>query len=396
MKFWVGLLVLTGVIGSAGIACSSGTSSKDKTATSVAAAATVAAGPKTVQVQVDGDGDGFDAYMIHYFPDKITLHAGDSVKFKLKDSGEPHTVSSGAPVKDLLDFVLSYCGPELFAAPKCAGNEPPPPDVEAKFNELQGKLPQLLPDGPGDANQVAANPCFVAAGGTVPTDKRCTNIPQPDFKGDEALYNSGWLSEAQDFTVKLAPDIKPGTYTFLCLLHGPGMTETITVVDKAADSDTADEVKARLDTELATFRGKLTKPAADLKISKGGTEGDIKWNVQADSEVDGVDGGIAEFGPPEISIPAGASVTWKIQGQHTISFNAPEDAKSLRKVAADGTIHGGRHDAHFPGRAGLPASRVRLEAGPVRAAGLARGRRRTGTCPTSTRGRGTRTPPPGT
>ena len=339
MKVWVGLLVLTGVIASAGSACSSGTSTKDKTATSVAAAATVAAGPKTVQVQVDGDGDGFDAYMIHYFPDKITLHPGDSVKFKLKDSGEPHTVSSGAPVKDLLDFVDGYCGPERFAAPKCGQDVQPPPDVEARFNELFGKLPKLLPDGPGDANQVAANSCFVAAGGAVPADKRCTNIPQPDFKGDEALYSSGWLTEATDFTVKLAPDIKPGTYTFLCLLHGPGMTETITVVDKAADSDTADKVKARLDTELATFREKLTKPAADLKASKGGTEGAIKWDVQGDAQVKGVDGGVAEFGPPEISIPAGGSVTWNLQGQHTISFNAPEDTKSLRKVASDGTVH---------------------------------------------------------
>lgn len=339
MKVWVGLLVLTGVIASAGIACSSGTSSKNKTATSVAAAATVAAGPKTVQVQVDGDGDGFDAYMIHYFPEKITLHAGDSVKFKLKDSGEPHTVSSGAPVKDLIDFVEGYCGPERFAAPKCGQDVQPPPDVEAKFNELQGKLPQLLPDGPGDANQTSANPCFIAAGGTVPENAACTKVAQPDFKGNEALYSSGWLSEANDFTVKFAAEIKPGTYTFLCLLHGPGMTETITVVDKAADSDTADEVKARLDTELATFRGKLTKPAADLKISKGGTEGAIKWDVQGGANVDGVDGGVAEFGPAEISIAAGGSVTWNAQGPHTISFNAPEDTKGLRKVAADGTVH---------------------------------------------------------
>jgi len=38
-------------------------------------------------------------------------------------------------------------------------------------------------------------------------------------------------------------------------------------------------------------------------------------------------------------VPVGGSVTWLIQGPHTISFNAPQDAVDLRVVAPDGTVH---------------------------------------------------------
>ena len=92
---------LVALIAVLAMACSSGKSSADKTATGVAAGATKTASESTTAtIQVDGDGDGFDALMIHYFPDNVTLHAGDTVKFKLKDSGEPHTVSSGGPIDD--------------------------------------------------------------------------------------------------------------------------------------------------------------------------------------------------------------------------------------------------------------------------------------------------------
>ena len=184
MKVWGGLLVLTGVIASAGIACSSGTSRKDKTATSVAAAATAAAGPKTVQVQVDGDGDGFDAYMIHYFPEKITLHAGDSVKFKLKDSGEPHTVSSGAPVKGPHGLCRELLRAGALQAPEVRGRRTAAAGCGSQVRGVcSASCRQLLPDGPGDANQAAANPCFVAAGGTVPADARCTNVRAAGLQG---------------------------------------------------------------------------------------------------------------------------------------------------------------------------------------------------------------------
>ncbi|MDP9236775.1 MAG: hypothetical protein M3P30_05155 [Chloroflexota bacterium] len=334
IKMLSGMLAVVAVLA---MACSSAKSSVDKTATGVAAAATKTASESTTaSVQVDGDGDGYDAFMIHYFPDNVTLHPGDIVKFKLKDSGEPHTVSTGGPIDALTKFIYDTCGSEGLRAAKCQGQ--PPPDIEAQFNDLNSKLPQLLPDGPGDANQTAANPCFLATG-TLPDNTACPKTDQPAFDGTQAFYSSGWLSASNDYVVKLSPDLKPGAYRFICLLHGPEMTETVNIVDKATKADTADDVKARMNDQLKTFTDALSKPAADLKAFKGADDNGVKVDVQAEADADAVSAGVAEFGPDTISIPVGGSVTWKVNGFHTISFNAGEDAKSLRSVAADGTVH---------------------------------------------------------
>lgn len=334
IKLSSGILVVLAVFA---MACSSGKSSTDKTATSVAAAATkTAAESTTATVQVDGDADGFDAFMIHYFPDNVTLHAGDTVKFKLKNSGEPHTVSTGGPIDALLKFVYDYCGPEGLKAAKCQGQ--PPPDIDAKFNDLNNKLPSLLPQGPGDANQTAANPCFLTTG-ALPDNTACPKADQPAFDGTQAFYSSGWLSDSNDFVVKLSPDVKPGAYRFICLLHGPEMIETVNVVDKSAKADTADDVKARMGDQLKTYQDALSQPAADLKAFKGADDHGVKVDVQAEADADSIAAGVAEFGPDTISIPLGGTVSWKVNGFHTISFNAGEDAKSLRSVAADGSVH---------------------------------------------------------
>jgi plastocyanin len=293
-------------------------------------------GAQTLQIQIDGDGEDFDAFMIAYFPKAVTAHPGDTLEFKLQDSGEPHTVTAGMPVKALVDFVINYCGPEGFEAAKC--QEEPPPDISAQFDALFSELPTLLPEGPGDANQTAANPCFLATG-DIPADSPCPEVdPQPAFTGTESLYNSGWMSSDDNFVVKLDPDLAPGTYTFLCLLHGPEMTETVTVVDKSADADTADEVEARRDEELAEFQDALAQAATDLQAFTGSMD-PVPTNIQvsADSQIPA---GVAEFGPTDFTIPVGGSVTWSdLGGGHTVSFNTPESSKSLRVVADDGTIH---------------------------------------------------------
>ena len=341
----VSVMMMMAALAIIAAACGGGKSSADKTSTAVAA-------PKTVAIQADGDGDGFDAFMIAYFPDTLTLHPGDSVKLTLKDSGEPHTFSTGGPIDDLVDFVYSYCGPEGFKnQDKCGPDVQPPPEIEQQFNDLFGKVPQLLP-GQGDANQMAANPCFLASG-ALPEDAPCPEVDQPTFNGKQAFYSSGWLDPNKDFVVKLADDIAPGTYTFLCLLHGPEMLETIRVVDDSSPADTADDVSARRETQLQTFRDALTKPAADLAAFSGSDESGSQVNVQAEADAETVAAAVAEFGPDQLSVPVGATVTWQLHGNHTISFNAGEDVKSLRQTASDGTIHVNQ-DALNPAQVSIP------------------------------------------
>ena len=87
-------------------------------------------------------------------------------------------------------------------------------------------------------------------------------------QGTQAFYSSGWLSDSNDFVVKLDPNLKPGAYRFICLLHGPDMTETVNIVDKAAKADTADDVKARMNDQLKTFQDALSKQAAESRRSR--------------------------------------------------------------------------------------------------------------------------------
>lgn len=81
-------------------------------------------------------------------------------------------------------------------------------------------FPHAASDGPPKPNQSAAQPCYLDTGvpplanaGGAPA---CAKKPQPDFNGRQSFYNSGMLTEdGESFSVKLAEDIRPGTYSFM-------------------------------------------------------------------------------------------------------------------------------------------------------------------------------------
>ena len=186
-------------------------------------------GKGTVVVNVDGKSPNYNGFFLAYFPSKLTVHPGDTVQFKLVDSGEPHTVSMGT---------LADAG--LAAAAKSKDPQAPVPELE--------KLPRLFPKGPGDAIQSLSNPCFLDSG--TPEQAACEKRQQPDFNGTQSFYNSGWLSADSPFNVKLAADIKPGTYSFFCLLHRQDMQGQFTVVAKNATAQDASAVKKAGDAEF--------------------------------------------------------------------------------------------------------------------------------------------------
>src|SRR5947199_643756 len=137
-------------------------------------------GAQSRAVQVDGTTDKFNAGFIRYFPQRVTVHPGDSVDFHENWSGEPHTVTMGTLVESGLKAVKD-AGPN-------AQNGPPPPAF--------AQLPTLFPEGPGDAHQNAAQPCFLASG-APPSDEKtaCSKDQQKqtDFTGTQTYYNSGFL-----------------------------------------------------------------------------------------------------------------------------------------------------------------------------------------------------------
>ena len=170
------------------------------------------AGAQTFTVNVDGHPAGANESFLRISPHSITVHAGDTVVFHSVGVGEPHTVTLGTLANNA---VLTFR--HLTPAQQQA-NTPPPEMLAA-----DAPLPQLLPQGPGDATQSAANPCYMPSGN--PGTKLCprSQFEQPVFDGTQSYYNSGWLNSGQKWSVHLSSTTSVGTYRFMCLLHREDM-----------------------------------------------------------------------------------------------------------------------------------------------------------------------------
>ncbi len=289
------------------------------------------AGAQTFQVSVDGSAKGANETFIAYFPSQLRVHPGDTVVFTWHGPGEPHTVTLGTDVDALLT---------AFDKLKPAQLNNPPKSVIA----LDARLPQLLPQGPGDAVQDAANPCFVASG-PVPANAACPkgDTTQPAFDGTQAYYDSGWKDPGQKFTVQISSGTKPGTYRFICLLHREGMTGKLTVVPSSTPIPSPAAVSVAGAKELAKNEAGLAAPLKALRQGKPpipiGLPGQNPALAGSGSPNQAVVGSISEFGPKKISIPVGASVTWYFIGPHSVTFGATKADDDIRSVAADGTVH---------------------------------------------------------
>ncbi len=301
----------------------------------LAALATVAGcggkkGAQTFTIDVDGHNSKANEAFTAYFPNTVTVHPGDTVVFDNKGNGEPHTATLGSLVDPVVSIFDSLTPAQLKA--------PAPPKA---LQQADAKVPQLLPQGPGDAVQSAANPCFLA-GGSQPGKSACAKVSQPEFDGTQSFYNSGWLDSNAKFTVKLSSTTAPGTYHFMCLLHREAMSGKIVVVPAgtsvASPSDqyaagqkqlVAEQAKEQAAID-ALAQGKLpfpvTLPGKNVVLAGSGNP-----SVQ--------DAEITEFGPKLIKIPVGGSVTWYILGPHSITFNSDKSNNDIRSVAPDGSVH---------------------------------------------------------
>jgi plastocyanin len=304
------LCVMVAVLGLGTVACGSSSSS----------------GAQTRTVQVDNTTDKFNGAFLQYFPKAVTVHPGDTVDFHENWTGEPHTVTMGGLVDTALKAVDAIPPDERQSAP-------PPPALQ--------KLPTLLPQGPGDANQNGAQPCYLSTG-EPPTDP-ATACPkaqqtQPDFNGTQTYYNSGFMPEGDTFKVKLSPDIKPGSYRYYCNLHGPDMSGTINVAAKDTKIPSASVVDTTGKNELNDVVNKLTGPYNDAKAGKFPLPS-VK-NVAGYGADAAPQALIDEFIPSEIQAKVGQKVTWTVIGPHTISFGKEpiEPGKYLTK-APDGAWH---------------------------------------------------------
>ncbi len=307
-------------------------------------AATEGAGDATREVQVDYIHDEVASSFIAYFPQQVTVRPGDTVVFRQQWTGEPHSVTMGTMVDDMMNVVAPLM--EEFGD----SVEPPPEDVMNTFEKAMAPLPDMgqdQEDGSFQVSQNAGQPCYLDTGGPPEDpDTPCSDADQeqPAFNGRQSYYNSGFIpyegESGNQFTVELADDIEPGTYNYYCNLHGPFQSGTITIVDADQEIPSAEDVARQAQEEIEAMATPLVE-AYEAAPREG--EGEI-FGMPVEAPFAGwfasdavIHASINEFIPETIQTGVGEPVTWTFVGGHTVSFKVPEYFAQV-VVEDDGTV----------------------------------------------------------
>ncbi|MEY2569372.1 MAG: hypothetical protein QOE35_3901 [Actinomycetota bacterium] len=343
-------LALAIVLVAVGAACGNGSSSSD-----------------TRTVLVDYAHDEMGTSMIDFFPQNVVVHPGDALRFRQFWTGEAHNVTFGTAFNAALGRIRQ----RLAVAPR-----PTAAEMDADLAVL-APLPSILGSdaGPFVVNQNGAQPCYLDTG-LPPTDRtqRCPPRTQPAFTGRESYYSSGFIPHVGDganqFTMQLADDIKPGDYNFYCTLHGVGQSGTVRVVGAGraipSQGDVTRAAQRAIERDFAApFRSALADAKADrltiagnrypLPVAGVATEGIRSWTgIAHQRHFEHRHGSVNQFVPASVQAHVGEPVTWTMTGRHTISFNVPKYFP-IFTVARDGHVNI-NPDAYRPiGFRGRPA-----------------------------------------
>ena len=297
-----------------------------------------AKGAQTFDVQLDGKSASYNGAFTAFFPNQFSVHPGDTVDFKVPRVNEPHTVALGTLVDAGVDKVDAL-GPTASPADQ---------ENSKELLNLPDVFPHNLPKGgPPDANQSAGQPCYLATGvpplsltGGAPA---CPKVTQPDFDGTQSFYNSGVLmNDGDSFKVKLSPTIKAGTYKLMCMIHRGAMTAKFTVAPSSQSIPTPAQVTATGKKQFDDLDASL-KPVADNAEKANGTT--VQGGLGDPKVFNAI---VAQWGPKEVSVPVGGTVTWNMFLFHSLSFGATAADVGVFTKGADGSIH-------LAAKAGAPA-----------------------------------------
>ncbi|MGI8875668.1 MAG: hypothetical protein ACR2KP_15380 [Egibacteraceae bacterium] len=286
---------------------------------------------QTRQVLVDYVHDEVASSFLSYFPRDVTVRPGDTVVFQQEWTGEPHSVTMGTMVDEMMGVV----GPlieEYGDSP-----EEPPEEVLQSYEEAMAPLPEMLDFGTSllAVNQNAGQPCYLDSGAPPEDDDTpCDDAEQeqPPFNGRQSYYNSGFIPyegpQGNEFTVRLADDIEPGVYNYYCNLHGPFQAGTITVAGADEPIPSQEEVSRQARAEIEEQAAPLVA-AFEAAPREGSAE---IFGVTAEPPLAGWSSeeqsvshtSLNEFIPRAIEVRVGEPVTWTFIGGHTVSFEVPE------------------------------------------------------------------------
>ena len=301
-------------------------------------------GGEVREVLVDYLDDEVASSFIAYFPSEVTVRPGDTVRFKQEWTGEPHSVTMGTMVDEMMEVITP-----LMEQYEDVPDEEVPPEAFEQFEAATQALPPMMDHESDDfaIQQNAAQPCFLDEG-TPPEDPATPcgdeDQQQPAFNGRQSYYNSGYIHyegpQGNEFVVPLADDIAPGVYSYYCNLHGPGQSGTITVVEPDADIPSQADVARQARAEIEEMAGPLRAAYADVVEAEGEVvvEGRAVPKPLAGYWDESFGHfGVNEFIPRRVEVDAGEAITWHFVGLHTVSFEVPEYFAQLT-VGDDGTV----------------------------------------------------------
>ena len=322
----------------------------------------------TRSVLVDATHDEFVTSMIGFFPETVTVHPGDTVRFRQAWTGEAHSVTFGTLFNDALGRIRA----RLARSPR-----PTFEDVADDVGVL-ARLPAIL-GRPGEefrVNQNGAQPCYLASGPPpADPDTRCRRRAQPRFDGRHAYYSSGFIPFEGDrgnvFEVPLSDDIAPGEYHFYCTLHGPGQSGTVRVVPERDPIPSQSEVdraaRASTETQFARPLAEAMRAAGPRPLVGVDSPPEIRtWGgLEHQRHLEHLHGSANEFIPRSVTASVGKPVIWTFTGRHTISFNVPRyfpifEVKDDGEVRLDPRAH---VPIGWPGRPAAPSDPVTVDAG---------------------------------
>jgi plastocyanin len=314
-----------------------------------------------ITVLVDYEHDEFATQFIRFIPDEVKAHPGDTIEFRQAWTGEPHTVTFGTLVDEVLEVTRplldewrdvpyeqippevldEYMGaesrlPMFYSEPDAEGEEGDGGEGEEVQggDAADGVAEEGVADGDADASaipQALAQPCLLQDGEFPPDPAQpCEVRDLPPFDGTSAYYNSGIIPyegpSGNVFTFTLDEEIAPGAYGFYCAVHGSFQSGVLEVVPPEEPLPPSQQVAARTRAEV----NELVEPYEGVFDAAGREDyrylGERhRWNYAGllpdQSEPTGI---INEFVPADIDARVGEPVTWRLFGPHSISFDVPE------------------------------------------------------------------------
>ena len=239
----------------------------------MAAASPAHAAPRTYTVLVGWENPHQGIGLMAYFPDNLTVHVGDTVKW-LQNTNEIHTVT----------FLGESFAPDLIIDAPIPGPSP------LVFNPAA-----VFPAGPSlELSDLGAS----------------VNLADPNVSANSGLMGRD-TGQAREFSVTFSG---VGTYSYECLVHGVMMSGHVTVAAADVPISSPQQALAQGRQQIAGLLAQVpaVQKAANMQVVPDvkNSNSTITHTVMigyADGQID-----LMQFFPDKLRVRPGDTVVWEL------------------------------------------------------------------------------------